>query len=199
MPFTRNFSKFFLLFHLLFIFWATPAISTSTGSLTLRNQMLQALEHYGPAQLTTTKIKNHAAIHGPLLANDVKLTSLELHGPLNGNKMSFQQGIIHGPVELSNSKISGLVTIYGPVNATHCQFGEMVVSTEKVQFQASTIKNITIAKDNRAIPKIQQVILQNSQVTETLVFESGQGEVILLDSQSHVMDIVGGKIVRQKK
>lgn len=177
--------------------WPVLAVKTSIGQLTLQKQVLQQLKHIGPVDLKDTKVRQTADINGPLTVNQVEIRRLKLNGPLQGQKFSLSQGVINGPVDIQQSKVTDILTIFGPMNAQQSTFKDLMIATDHAHFKKCNIQSLTITKDNRAIPKIQQVILDQSQIHGTLMFESGRGEVILVNPQSRVKEVIGGRVIHQ--
>jgi hypothetical protein len=127
-------------------------------------------------------------VHGQLSASDLDVgEKVTIHGQATLNDVNFKDDLtVHGQLALDNGVIAGETSIHGQAHISKCRMNNLVVYARKITLTTSTVKNIYVKETNHKTT----ITLIDSKVEGDIVFDSGNGKVILEDGAA-----VGGKII----
>jgi len=147
------------------------------------NETFENLKSSGVLKLNGTTVKQLLEIQGCLIAQAVKLGSLEATGEVN----------------LTNSQIMHPSTINGYLRAQGTTFkSPLTLGLYKAVFTASKILGGMTIQRQEAFKGKQVIELKQGTVVEgPIVFESGKGEVHLYPGSKVYSSVEGGKLIRK--
>lgn len=155
---------------------ATPKVgSDSYGEISL-----ESLELLGSIKLNGTTVSKLLKVTGNLVANSARLHEIEAEGD----------------VKLNDTLLEAPVLITGSLQASDSDFRQSLIFVgQKARFTKCKLIGITVRRD--AAFKARQVIeLKNGTIVEgPVVFEGGNGEVLLYHGSKIHGSVTGGKIV----
>lgn len=149
--------------------------SVHYGPTTISNQTMEDLTVYGPATINNSKVTKMATIKGPVKAINSSFNSVNINGIAN----------------FEDVKVTKELFINGPIYAKNSTLGEVSVASDEVALSNSTAAKIVVRKNDRNNNR-QHVYLEKGSKVESIVFEMGDGQVILGDSTVSVKDVKGG-------
>jgi hypothetical protein len=169
------------------------------GITNLGEESFSSITIHGPTTMNGTKILEVAEVNGVLNANKANINKLNLNGNLEGSDIHLKEGLINGTVSLRKSKVSGMITVYGSLTASECEFlNNIVIDSTDINFSKSTLEGITVL-NNTTNPTTQRVYIKdNTTLKGKILFKSGKGEVILSGKSTiTTSQVVGGKIIQK--
>ena len=154
---------------------ATPV---KVGSDSYGEVTLESLEILGTIKLNKTTISKLLKVTGNLVANSAHLNEIDAEGN----------------VKLSDSVLDNQVVVTGSLQAHDSDFRQPLTFTgQKAFFSGCSLSSIKVRRD--AAFKAKQVIeLKKTVVDGSIIFEGGNGEVILYPGSKIRGSLTGGKI-----
>lgn len=197
---------------LLSLFSSATAQASETRSFTgyqsFRSVEFDNISINGAADFKTVKIMG-GSITGDLEFEDLIVTkALDITGSVFGITSDIHKLHVIGPVRLSNAHIESLdvtgpltlknstinnIHAIGFLKATNSTLGNINIMANSVVLEDSKAGHIRVKKSNAIAPKIT---LNNSSV-KTVVFESGNGKVVVIGNAEVTGKITGGIIVQE--
>ncbi|MBP6740716.1 MAG: hypothetical protein KA146_12040, partial [Leptospiraceae bacterium] len=169
------------------------------GITNLGEETISSITIHGPATMNGTKILELVEVNGTLNANKANINKLTLNGNFEGLDIHLKEGMINGTVSLRKSKVSGIITVYGLLTASECEFSNaiMIDSTE-VHFSKSTLQDINVL-NSATNPTVQKIYLKENTILKGKIsFKSGKGEVIISGKSTiTASQVIGGKITQK--
>lgn len=173
--------------------------SVRYGSTNLGEETISSITIHGPATMNGTKILELVEVNGTLNANKANINKLTLNGNFEGLDIHLKEGMINGTVSLRKSKVSGIITVYGLLTASECEFSNaiMIDSTE-IHFSKSTLQDINVL-NSATNPTVQKIYLKENTILKGKIsFKSGKGEVIISGKSTiTASQVIGGKITQK--
>ncbi len=155
---------------------------------------------------------NENVINGSVVLNNVKFESLRINGSLdfkdlviekkisingsaNGNNLKCQEFTINGSLNANYIDISGKTKISGDLTVSDGNFGDIEISSDEINLTSSKVKNIFVKK----IRSRTQILELNKKtiIFGDVIFESGNGEIILNDGSEIHGSIKGAVVVKK--
>jgi len=147
----------------------------------LKEKSYDNLTINGTSKLDNILVEKKLISYGSLLVTD------SIIGTMHSN----------GKTDLDKATIKGISSVYGPLNAQYSTLDQIIIYSKKMIFSDSTTKTITVKKVEESDEPV--IELYNSKVDGDVIFQGGNGKV-LLDSNSKVMGkVIGGVLERCKK
>ncbi len=159
---------------------AIAAAPVKVGSDSYGEISLESLELLGSIKLNGTTVSKLLKVTGNLVANSAHLHEIEAEGD----------------VKLNDTLLEAQVLITGSLQASDSDFRQSLIFVgQKARFTKCKLIGITVRRD--AAFKARQVIeLKNSTIIEgPVIFEGGNGEVLLYPGSKIHGSVTGGKIV----
>lgn len=155
------------------------AKDVSHGSLVYGNEMVNRVQSNGFVTLNGTQVTEHLQVNGRLKAEEAEIEAMQVNGQATLDRCSiFQKSSVCGSLIATLSKFSD----------------ELSVSSEKVFFDSCTLNTLQIIKVN-GYQGVQIVELRGkTKINGSIVFESGNGEIIADPECEITGNIVGGKV-----
>ena len=173
--------------------------SVRYGITNLGEETISSITIHGPATMNGTKILELVEVNGTLNANKANINKLTLNGNFEGLDIHLKEGMINGTVSLRKSKVSGIITVYGLLTASECEFSNaiMIDSTE-IHFSKSTLQDINVL-NSATNPTVQKIYLKENTILKGKIsFKSGKGEVIISGKSTiTASQVIGGKITQK--
>jgi hypothetical protein len=164
--------------------------STSTGML-----------HHGRLDLENMQVTGGTRINGTLNVDKSTLKDISVNGRGNIENSTILGNIrTNGMLNLDKVKVSGFVEVSGYIQTDKSKIdGELIIASDKIEIKDSTILRIRIRPtlNKPDSPEDKQVlILKNTKVLGSVIFENGNGE--LIQEKSTILGSIEG-IQSQKK
>lgn len=140
---------------------------------------LESLEVLGTVKFSKTTISKILKVTGNLIANEAHLHEIEAEGA----------------VQLNRSTLQAAVTVIGSLQASDSEFCQPIAFTgQKALFSKCKLSGITVRRDPAFRAK-QVIELKASTIIDgPIVFEGGNGEVLLYPGSKIHGSVTGGKI-----
>lgn len=180
------------------------------GDTHLSNQKTDKITIFGCANLDNIVAK-HIFITGPLSASNITADYFTVAGPVIVKKGLIQKSIITGNVVFSDVKgdnvniIGSLSTdrlivvesfeIIGTLNAKNSQFIKMILEMNESSMKDSKANELIVRQTNPK-GKPQKLKLYGDTHINTIIFESGQGEVHVYGSNVKLSKVTGAKVIQ---
>jgi hypothetical protein len=130
-------------------------------------------------------------MNGIMTLRDRSVRNVSVNGIANLHSVSLNNLDVNGPVTLTEVTIAGKAFINGPLEARASKFNTIDISTSEMNLDTCVVKSINVKlSDNKR--KEQVVMLTNTTVEESIVFEQGNGKVIIKGTSVVKGKIVGG-------
>ena len=154
------------------------AAPVKVGSDNYGEVTLESLEILGTIKLNKTTISKVLKVTGNLVATSAHLNEIEAEGD----------------IKLNDTTLDSKVIITGSLQAQDSHFHQLLTFTgQKALFSGCSLSSIAVRRD--ASFKAKQVIeLKKTVVDGSIVFEGGNGEVILYPGSKIRGSVTGGKI-----
>ena len=170
------------------------------GNLDLnKGVVLGKIKVDGSASLNELDLKKNLFVDGSLTLNKgVILGEVEVDGSANINYAELKSDLtVDGSLNINNVSVSGKTDVDGMASIKESKINDLVVCGKKTKIEFSEVKSIHVKKLNKIqiLWRRRQVVrLIDSQVHGDIIFDSGDGEVILQNGATVDGKIVGGKI-----
>jgi len=150
---------------------------------------------FGSVQLQDTSYPN-LVINGKAKFDNVSITeTLIINGALSATKSKIGTMLVNGKADLQQTTITGISTINGYVHAQDSIFLDRIsVRSKRITLSGSTIKAITVKKPSKSEPVEQIIELRNTKIDGNILFEGGNGKVLLKGNSKIIGKIDGGVI-----
>lgn len=154
----------------------------SHGNLIYGRETVGTVENNGFVSLNGTKVTEFLQVNGRLKAEDAQIEEMQ----------------VNGQATLDRCSVSQKSTICGSLVATLSQFSDtLFVSSEKVVFNSCMLNALRMIKVG-GYQGTQVVELRGkTKVNGSIIFEAGNGEVIIDPGCEIIGDIIGGKVRKQ--
>jgi hypothetical protein len=146
----------------------------------------------GPAEFEDITTSQGIEVTGPTKGKNIKSSSLTVTGPLKVENLSTNSLVVMGPTKLEHSTINGSTTITGPLKAKDSKFNDITVTAGEIELKKSLVKSILVKKD--LAYSTQVLTLNSTMVSGDVIFESGQGKIILENGSKIQGTVTGAKI-----
>lgn len=130
-----------------------------------------------------------------LLNNVSAVHNIFVVGSLSGEKVRAEEVHVGGAATLSNTLVSGRITVFGLFDAYTSTFNE-IIAYERVMLKNSTAKSITI--ELPIVKRRQCVELVDSMVAGDIIFKSGGGDVVLRGNSGTIAGKIIGATIQKK-
>ncbi len=152
------------------------------GSVTCGKGTIENLNGNGMVSINGTKITGTTAVNGMLNADDAHLNAMDINGSAILFKCTVNSEVkIKGALKASSSRFKSSIEIYSDYTR--------LVNT-------NVHKNINIHRNYGSRQKL--LLEDNSEVNGDIVFENGNGTVVLDQSSKILGNVIGGKIISKK-
>lgn len=167
------------------------------GPTYLENKTLNNISIAGPAIFEGVTLTGNATLMGPVKMRDSKMNDLQVTGPFNASKVVVKKLTVNGPVRFERVTVDGLATINGPLTAEESNFkNTLSIATDKMSLDHCMAENIEVRKNSKWFEKPQRVFLTNKTVVKgDIVFEAGNGVVVISKEATHKGKVIGGKSI----
>lgn len=170
------------------------------GNLDLnKGLVLGKIKVDGSANLNELDLKNNLFVDGVLTLNKgVIAGEVEVDGLANISYTEIKKNfIVDGGLNINNVSIIGKTEVDGMANIKECKISDLIVCGKKTTIEFSEVKSIHVKNLNKieVLWRKRQVIrLIGSQVKGDIIFDSGDGEVVLQGGATVEGKIIGGKV-----
>lgn len=161
---------------------------TINGSVKLQRSSFTSLTVNGAAQVEEVSFSKEFIVNGSLDAIDSKL----------------QNVVVNGTASFTKCKIVGLAQVAGPADFYDCELKDVQVTNLLVTFENCKVSSIVMKKLS-ILQRIlglfglcQKVELNDTVVSGDVIFEQGNGIVVLTRASRVIGNIIGGKIVQEE-
>lgn len=156
------------------------ASALSYGQLNYGKETVQTIEGSGAIKLDSTTVTKVVQVNGSLEANYAEIKQMQVNGQVKLNKCIVEE----------KSFIAGLLI------ATQTRFLEEIrVASDETTFDSCSIKSLRIMKSSDPSKKQMVYLKGQTKVSDSIIFESGNG-LVKLDPESEMkVKIKGGKIL----
>ena len=134
-------------------------------------------------------------VNGAASLDDVSAQEVIINGSLGATNLVTQKLTANGSVNLTASKIEEIAKVAGALEAYECLFNAITLLSEYAVLNNSKVKTIDVKKVSDFRKKVQQIELVNTAVEGDIVFEGGDGEVILKNGAFVQGKVIGGRII----
>lgn len=185
-----------LVFTLVFsstIFASNQSIN-SFGAQEISNLTITKLNHSGSLEMTNSTIEAFAIINGKLEAKNTVFSELTVNGDAELDSSQVQGNVaINGNLEADGSAFNGPVLIHGHIGAESSQFLNIItLHGNQAEFEECSLNKIIVQRSQNKTPQI--IYLEDTAVTGDIIFEQGNG-IVMIDGNSTVLGKVqGGEI-----
>lgn len=145
------------------------------GSVDFDHQSFNSLTVQGTADLEDVTVKDDLVVQGSLEAEDCFLHNIT----------------VHGNASIEETKVSGKTQIFGLAEFDECTLQQVEITSKKVVFEECTALSVVI----KGAEVGSTVVLNNTQISDNLVFEKGEGKVKLEGDSEVKGKIIGGSII----
>ncbi|MBP7189828.1 MAG: hypothetical protein KA998_01075 [Rickettsiaceae bacterium] len=184
------------------------------GFADLKNMKFHSLTVNGHLRFFDVKIDRRLEVNGSADGRKIKCRNFVIHGSITADGLRASEGIIHGTATFSNVEIAknidvygafvaksvniaGKSIVYGNLSAENSKFQDIHLEAERATFLGTTARNIVVKASKKH--KKQTITLKgNSEITGTIVFESGNGEVIV-DETAKILGQTKGCSIKNSK
>jgi len=151
---------------------------------------------FGTVKLHNVIYKNIVINGTARLDNVFVAEQLGVNGNLSANKTTIGAMTVNGNADLQKVTVKGLSAFNGYLQAKDSSFGKIIFGTRNAILSDSTTKLITVRKEENITEQI--IELDNTKVDGDIVFEGGNGKVLLKGDSEVVGKINGGILIPVK-
>ena len=178
--------------------WMITKMSTnfsfhSFGMTKIKNKTVDTLTAYGSVDLEDVLIEGPLTIYGRLDASSTKVQGrVAVYGRTELEDIDLKDDLtVYGKLNLDRGVVSGETKVYGAIRIEDSKLNDLVAYSRNITLKDSVAKNIFVYKKEhgKAI-----VTLVASKIEGDIVFDSGQGTVILEHGSSIAGKVVDGDI-----
>lgn len=182
------------------------------GPTDLSNQSYEDLSIWGPAKLHQIRaskisivgpldfdqleVSQELSVVGPVSGLGGRAEVLDITGPLDLRRFLCHSLIATGPVNLNRVRVYCGSTFIGSVEAKLCRFEGVVITCDTCRFEDVETGDITFKRSPGKDP-VRLELFGHCIIRGKIVFESGNGLVVIADDHSQIEESVeGAKIIR---
>lgn len=168
-------------------------VDRSFGVTEIKNKTLDSLTCYGSADLDNVVINGPLTSYGRVTADVLNVHGpVVVHGHATVNDVNVKDDlIVYGRLHLHKGFIAGTTNIYGRADIEESNLHDLIVYAKKIIVTSSIIKNIYMKNEYGRTT----VTLVGSTVDGDIIFDGGNGKVILERGASVGGVVHGGTIV----
>lgn len=184
------------------------------GFADLKNMKFHSLAVNGHLRSFDIKIDRRLDVNGSADVRKLKCRNFIIHGSINGESVRANEGIVHGTAIFSDievrknidiygslsgkdMKVSGKTNVYGNMSVENSKFGDVQLESETAHFIGTNVRNIVIKASKKH--KKQTITLKgNTIISGSVIFESGNGEIIMDDTAKILGEKKGCAITSSK-
>ena len=130
-----------------------------------------------------------------VLNNVSAIHNIFVVGSLSGDRVNAGEVHVGGAATVSNTLVSGRITVFGLFDAYTSTFNE-IVAYERVMLKNSTAKSITI--ELPVVKRRQCVELVDTMVAGDIIFKAGGGDVVLRGNSGVIVGKIIGATIQKK-
>lgn len=174
--------------------WAADKDINSFGDNEISNIKISKLNHSGSIEILNASINDFAIINGQLKAKKTTFSELTINGDAELDRSSVDGNLaINGSIEADSSAFNGPVLIHGHISAESSQFvNTITLHGNQAEFEECSLQKLVIQKNNSNMP--QTIYLEDTIVKGDIIFEQGNG-IVMIDDDSKIQgSITGGTI-----
>lgn len=173
----------------------------SYGHIKLTNSISEGMIHHGRLDLENMTLTGGTRINGTLNVDKSTLKDVSVNGRGNIEHSTVMGNIrTNGMLNLDGVKVTGFVEVSGYAQTDKSTIdGEMIIASDKIEIKDSTISKIRIRPtlNKPETPDEKQIlILKNTKVLGSVIFEGGKGELIL--DKSTILGAIEGAQSQKK-
>jgi hypothetical protein len=151
----------------------------------------------GPVEFNQLEVGQEFSAVGPVSGLGGRAEVMDITGPLDLKRFLCHNLIVTGPVELNRVRVYCASTLIGSVEAKLCRFEGMVITCDVCRFEDVEAADITFKKTHAKEP-IRLELNGHCVIHGKIVFESGDGVVVIGDKHSEIEGAIeGAKVIRQ--
>ncbi|SCA58709.1 hypothetical protein AB751O23_AL_00090 [Chlamydiales bacterium SCGC AB-751-O23] len=155
---------------------------TGEGSSSFFNQTIDNLDFKGTVDLDDVNVKKDMHVQGIAKIEGGKIFNLQVEGIL----------------EIEDSIVEGDVNIVGELEAENTQFMKTLIFIgEELELKKTQAQDIILKKPNESKLTQRVRVREGSVVQGNIIFESGDGEVILDNDSRFLGNVQGGRVVSE--
>ena len=185
--------------------------SVMNGSAHYGKETIDQIVINGKAELDGTTVTTRLQVSGTLDAKDAHIKAMDIHGKTSLNGCVVDTMEIHGKTSLDRCSI-GSMEVYGKADLSDCSISkkstitgflvagsskfleELTVASDRIVFSSCSLSSLRVI-ETKGFKNTQVVELKdNTTVNGSIIFERGNGEVILGSNCTITGNIVGGKL-----
>jgi len=141
---------------------------------------------------------DNLSINGSGNLSNVTVTgSLSSNGSLKLSESTIESLTSNGGTNLQNTIVNGPCTVRGSLYVDSSTLSTISVSSTNITFYNSKTKSIRVENTSRTIEHI--VDLNNTTIDGDIVFESGNGKVLLKGDSKITGEVLGGQVVESSR
>lgn len=129
-------------------------------------------------------------MNGVISLRDRVLHKLTVNGVVDLQNVSLDSLNVNGPASLAEVTVTGKTDINGPLDARASKLNTIDISTSRMDLDNCIVKSINVRSSDTK-RKEQIIVLTDTIIEDSIVFEEGNGKVILKGTKS----VVKGKII----
>jgi len=167
-------------------------LNKSFGVTTFKDETFDTLTCYGASRLDNVSIKGPLTIYGRLDANDLNVQGkVFIYGQTEMNDIHLKDDLmVYGRLTFDKGVVEGKTKIYGSVRIEDGKLNDLFVHARRITLNSSSVKNIYMEKEHGKIT----VVLVKTKVEGDIVFDSGNGRVIVDHDSSISGKVIDGNI-----
>lgn len=139
---------------------------------------------------------NEIVVNGSTDFEGTTVQKATINGSLDARKATIGTLVVNGSAYLEESVVEHDATINGVLETSKTTLQKLFIASREVILSETTATDIVMRKD--PVAKVQKIKLRKgAQITGSITFESGNGEVWLSDDSSILGNVKGGKTLRK--
>lgn len=183
-----------------------------TGNASLKRELYESLTVAGALDFNQLKIEKDLTVSGSAKGKFLKCEKFVVSGTFTGESIQAKSGEVSGSLECSKLtvaedlavsgsltgeeiKISGKTSISGNLDASKSEFADIEIASATGTLLDSTAQNILVKKTNDESQKMH--LKGKSTIKGDIIFESGNGKVIIGAESKVIGKIQGASIVKE--
>lgn len=169
-----------LLFFAVFTLNNTIAAQRDLKILEYGEEKVDSIQEKGFVKLFKTKVWKTTSVNGRFYCKEANT------GQLN----------IKGPTVIEDSTIRGRAVVEGPLTVKNTKFIEnLEITGKKAFFYGSTVNSVFMFRPKGYTGKLVLEVRDNTFLKGSVIFESGEGEVILREGSKIRGAVIKGKLI----
>lgn len=163
------------------------------GSADFKNTQLQSASITGDVEFEDLSSSKTFDITGNFFGTDGTFHKLHVIGSLRLTNTTVDHLEATGPVSLKNSSVLGNTIIIGGLKTSNCKLGHVDVNSNLIIFHDSKVGSIRVRKTGA----LEQTLTLNNSSAKDIIFESGNGKVIVVGNAEITGKLVGAVLVQE--